>query len=91
MTFHALFVGDPQAFHLQHDRARGREPYHRLLGAALRGDPSLFSRQDGLMEAWRIVDGILTDVDPVIAYRRGTWGPVEADRLLPHGGAWATP
>jgi glucose-6-phosphate 1-dehydrogenase len=79
-------VSGPVELHLQHDRVKGRDPYHRLLGAALRGDSSLFARQDGVVEAWRIVDPILTSNPGVatrpIAYPRGSWGPQEADRLL---------
>ena len=86
----AALVSGPIDLHLQHDRQRGREPYHRLLGAALRGDSSLFARQDGLMEAWRIVDDVLTEDDPVLPYAPGTWGPKEADRLLSAGETWAT-
>ena len=84
-------VSGPVDLHLQHDRKRGRDAYHRLLASALQGDPSLFARQDGVVEAWRIVDDILTGADPVVGYQRHTWGPREADRLLGHDWAWATP
>ncbi|MDJ0792010.1 MAG: glucose-6-phosphate dehydrogenase [Acidimicrobiia bacterium] len=83
-------VSESVEFHLQHDRKPGRDAYTRLLSAALEGDPSLFARQDGVMEAWRIVDDILEGVDPVIPYARGSGGPREADRLLGEGWAWAT-
>lgn len=86
----AAMVAGPIDLHLQHGRARGREPYHRLLGAALRGDPTLFARQDGLMEAWRIVDGALTDEGTVHRYPQGSWGPIEANALLREGDEWAT-
>ena len=33
-------------------------------------------------------EGVLTDAPPVALYERGTWGPAEADRLLPEGAAW---
>jgi len=36
-----------------------REAYERLIGDALRGDPTLFSRQDGVEAAWAIVDPVL--------------------------------
>ena len=35
--------------------------------------------------AWEIVDPVLGDVVPVHPYARGSWGPKEADRLLPAG------
>jgi len=62
-------------------------PYDRLIGAALDGDRWLFARQDTVEAAWEVVDPVLGDVVPVHPYARGTWGPKEADRLLPGRGA----
>ena len=67
------------------------EPYERLLGDALKGDQSLFAREDTVEAAWRIVDGILGDATPIHFYEPGTWGPEEADRLLPRGRSWLSP
>jgi glucose-6-phosphate 1-dehydrogenase len=75
-------VSGPTELHLEHDRDRGRDAYDRLLGAALRGDPALFAREDGVMEAWRIVEDVLTDHLPAEPYERGSWGPSSADALL---------
>jgi len=75
-------VSGPAELHLGHDRDRGQEAYGRLLGDALRGDPALFARLDAVLEAWRVVEGVLTDKDPVLAYAPGSWGPVAAYRLL---------
>lgn len=75
-------VSGPIELHLQHDRTEGRDPYDRLIGDALRGDQSLFARNDGVMEAWRIVEPILNDPRPVHTYRTGTWGPPEASHLV---------
>jgi glucose-6-phosphate 1-dehydrogenase len=83
-------VSRPIELHLEHDRPRGRDAYDRLLGDALRGDPSLFARQDGVMEAWRIVDETLEGCRPSIAYERGTWGPSTADALLGPDWTWIT-
>lgn len=83
-------VSGPVDLHLQHDRARGRDAYHRLLDAALRGDPALFARQDGVMEAWRIVDPIVDGDRDVHRYRSGSWGPAEADGILGTDWSWAT-
>jgi glucose-6-phosphate 1-dehydrogenase len=55
--------------------------YERLLGDALRGDPSLFASIDTVEQAWRIVDPVLDDATPVHAYAPGTWGPAEAEKL----------
>ena len=66
-------------------------PYDRLIGAALGGERWLFADQDTVEAAWRVVDPILGDVVPVEPYDRGTWGPKDADRLLPPGTAWHDP
>jgi glucose-6-phosphate 1-dehydrogenase len=66
-------------------------PYDRLIGAALAGDRWLFARQDAVEAAWQVVDPVLGDVVPVHAYGRGTWGPKEADALLPERDTWHDP
>jgi len=38
-----------------------------------------------------VVDPILDGSIPVHPYARGTWGPAEADRLLPEGETWHDP
>ena len=76
--------------HLEHDRPRGRDAYDRLIGDALRGDPALFARQDGVMEAWRVVEQVLSEGRPVVPYQRGSWGPTEADALLGSDWHWIT-
>ena len=68
-----------------------QRPYDRLIGAALAGERWLFARQDTVEAAWKIVDPVLGDVTPVHPYARGTWGPKEADRLLPERDAWHDP
>ena len=66
-------------------------PYDRLIGAALDGDRYLFARQDTVEAAWRVVQPVLGDVVPVHPYARGSWGPAEADALVPAGEAWHSP
>jgi glucose-6-phosphate 1-dehydrogenase len=66
-------------------------PYDRLIGAALAGDRWLFARQDSVEAAWRVVDPVLGGEVLVLPYARGTWGPREADRLLPEGETWHDP
>ncbi len=66
-------------------------PYDRLIGAALNGDRWLFARQDTVEAMWEIVDPVLGDATPVHVYPRGSWGPKEADRLLPGDVAWHDP
>jgi glucose-6-phosphate 1-dehydrogenase len=68
-----------------------REPYDRLLGAAMDGDPLLFARQDEVESAWRIVDPILERPSPVHEYEPGTWGPAGSEALPASFGGWRPP
>ncbi|HEX7280296.1 MAG TPA: glucose-6-phosphate dehydrogenase [Solirubrobacterales bacterium] len=67
------------------------EPYERLLGDALVGEHSLFTRQSAIEETWRVVQPLLDEPGPVHAYERGTWGPKEAERLIKGTGSWSKP
>ncbi|MFE8604490.1 glucose-6-phosphate dehydrogenase [Archangium violaceum] len=64
------------------------KPYERLLGDAMRGDVSLFARQEAVEEAWRVVDPIVGGATPLHEYEPGTWGPREADALIASHGRW---
>ena len=69
----------------------GATPYEVLLDAAMRGDSTRFTRQDGVEEQWRIMQPLLDAPPPVHPYAKGTWGP-EAGDQLPHGyGGWHGP
>ncbi len=69
----------------------GMPPYERLLGDAMRGDPTLFVREDSVEAAWKVVDPILGKVSPVYQYAPNTWGPPEADRIIERDGGWHNP
>ena len=56
--------------------------YERLIGAALQGDHSLFAREDGVLEAWRIVDPLLRARAAPEPYEPGSPGPPAADALV---------
>lgn len=63
------------------------EAYERLLVDAIHGDPSLFTRSDGIELSWKIIDPILKgwssgEAPPLEIYPRGGWGPQAADALL---------
>jgi glucose-6-phosphate 1-dehydrogenase len=66
------------------------DPYERLLGDAMKGDSTLFAREDYVENAWRIVDPVLGDCTTTYQYEPGTWGPAEVDRLKPPDG-WENP
>ncbi|HUQ50622.1 MAG TPA: glucose-6-phosphate dehydrogenase [Gammaproteobacteria bacterium] len=62
--------------------------YERLIGAALHHDRSLFAREDGVLEAWRIVDPLLRVSSAPHEYEPGTPGPSAADALIASSGGW---
>ena len=66
-------------------------PYERLLYDALSGDYALFSPEDTVEETWRILQPLLDHPPTPVAYPRGSWGPDQADALLPPDRAWHTP
>ena len=66
-------------------------PYERLLGDAMRGDPTLFARQDSVEVAWAIVDRLLASGPQAEPYAPETWGPPVADRMVERHGGWYDP
>ncbi len=69
----------------------GPTPYEVLLHAAMVGDSTRFTRQDGVEETWRVMQPLLDDPPPVRAYAPGTWGPEAANELLAGQGRWYEP
>ena len=69
----------------------GPTPYEVLLHAAMVGDTTRFTRQDGVEEQWRIMQPLLDAPPPVHAYAPGSWGPAEADALVEGYGRWHGP
>ena len=59
----------------------GPDAYERLMADAIVGDERLFARQDGVEEAWRVVEPMLDPIHPVLPYAPGSWGPAEAERF----------
>jgi glucose-6-phosphate 1-dehydrogenase len=66
-------------------------PYERLLGDAMRGDPTLFARQDSVEIAWDIVDRLLASGPQAEPYAPGSWGPASAGRMTERYGGWYDP
>lgn len=78
----------------RHTPSREKSPYERLLGDAIRGDASLFTRDDSVEAAWRVVAPVLdgaANVAPVTLYEPGTWGPADASRIIVDGEGWHDP
>ena len=81
-------VGEQIELVVRHVSGDEMTPYERLLGDAIRGDAMLFVRQDSVEAAWQVVDPIVADTTPVHEYDPGTWGPIEADRIIADDGGW---
>jgi len=72
------------------------EAYERLITDAMRGDATLFTRNDEVEAQWRICDPIVkfwAPADgqarsPLPSYEAGSQGPEEADGLLREGDRW---
>lgn len=60
-------------------------PYERLLRAAMLGDHFRFTRIDAVLASWQILEDLLKNPNPVISYESGSWGPAEAEDLIPGG------
>ena len=75
----------------KHQSTEEMSPYERLLGDALRGDQTLFAREDAIEAQWRIVEPILGNVTPVYQYEPNTWGPAEAESMIGDPDGWVNP
>jgi glucose-6-phosphate 1-dehydrogenase len=69
------------------------EAYERLILDAMRGDATLFTRDDEIEALWGIIDPILTawredSTSPIPQYSSGSPGPREAEALLGEGRSW---
>jgi len=77
---------------VRQDAGDDMEPYERLLSDAMRGDATLFARQDSVEAAWTIVDPLIAEpAEAPIEYQPGSWGPAEANALVADIGGWNTP
>jgi glucose-6-phosphate 1-dehydrogenase len=68
------------------------EAYERLITDAMRGDATLFTRNDEVEAQWRICDPIVgawaKEPGPLAQYEAGSQGPAEAEDLLLEGHTW---
>lgn len=69
--------------------ASAPEAYERLLLDGMRGEATLFTRDDEIEQAWDILDNTLKawekgnpNAPAVYGYEAGTWGPVAAEELI---------
>jgi len=85
------FIGEQRELYLSEEQTGEETPYERLLGDAMKGDGALFTREDAVEAAWAVVDRVLKHHHRVRPYKRGTWGPKEADTLIAADGGWHNP
>jgi glucose-6-phosphate 1-dehydrogenase len=81
---------EPVQMDFQYNQSFGvasSDAYERLLLDAMRGDSTLFTRNDEIEEAWALLEPFFDAwsdkyLCPLHDYESGTWGPVEGDKLL---------
>jgi len=83
--------GEPVELVARHHSAVEKSPYERLLGDAIRGDTSLFTQDDSVEAAWRVVDPALSEAQPPLEYEPGTWGPAASNEVITQGDVWHDP
>lgn len=104
LRFEGKVPGDPmriQSAVLDFDYAaqfKGEPPeaYAHLLLEAIEGERSLYKTRREIEAAWRIVEPVLqawaeAGATALPTYPAGSWGPVEADRLIAPVGQWRNP
>ena len=69
----------------------GATPYEVLLHAALIGNSTRFSRQDGIEETWRVMQPLLDHAPDVLPYAPGSWGPEAGNSITQGYGGWHAP
>ncbi len=85
------FVGDQHELCLVEEHFGRESPYERLIRDAMNGEGALFAREEGVEAAWCALEPVLKKHPPVIPYKRGSWGPEEADKLIAPDGRWHNP
>ena len=85
------FVGEQEELYMSEELLGAEAPYERLLSDAMIGDGALFTREDAVEAAWKVVEPVLKRHHKTVAYRPGTWGPKDADKLLRGLDPWHNP
>ena len=96
LAFQVKIPGEGMRLHTQEMRFRyadefGRLPeaYQTLLLDVMRGDHTLFVRNDEVESAWQVCGPLIDGTAPIHAYPAGTWGPAKAEALVEaHGHSW---
>ncbi len=99
LTFDVKAPGDPfrvvtQPLHFEYGESFGEIPeaYQTLLLDVIEGDQTLFVHADEVEASWKLYTPVLESSQAVFPYPAGSWGPAEADGLLPAGPVrWRNP
>jgi glucose-6-phosphate 1-dehydrogenase len=86
-----MMAGEDVELNVLHQGAEEMDAYERLIGDAIKGDLSLFSRGDSAEAQWQVVDSILNSDTPLYDYDPHTWGPCESNDIAKGIGRWHDP
>jgi glucose-6-phosphate 1-dehydrogenase len=86
-----MMAGEDVELNVLHQGAEEMDAYERLIGDAIKGDLSLFSREDSAEAQWQVVDSILNSDTPLYDYDPHTWGPCESNDIAKGVGRWHDP
>ena len=75
----------------RHPGADEMDAYERVLGDAMKGDATLFAREDYVEEAWRIVDPVLKTTTPFTELRIKQLGAGRNRQGMSPDGGWQNP
>ena len=84
-------AGEPVELVARRSPASEDLPYERLLGDAIRGDASLFTRDDSVEAGWCVVEPVLKSRAAPIEYEPGSWGPAAAANVVAGDEGWHNP
>jgi glucose-6-phosphate 1-dehydrogenase len=83
--------GEDVELNVVHQAAEEMDAYERLIGDAMKGDLTLFAREDSAEAQWRVVDPILSVDTPIYDYDAGTWGPPQSSDIVGGISSWHDP
>jgi glucose-6-phosphate 1-dehydrogenase len=86
-----VMSGEEVELNVLHQNGDEMDAYERLIGDAMKGDLTLFAREDSAEAQWRIVDPIIGCDTPLYEYDPGTWGPPQSDEIARKFGGWRDP
>ncbi len=95
LAFQVKIPGEGMRLHTQEMRFRyadefGKLPeaYQTLLLDVMRGDHTLFVRNDEVEAAWQVCEPLISGTSKIHPYPAGSWGPGKADSLVDPHGQW---